>query len=249
MSNRERLERAVHNNAVWCDSVCRAYGSPGEFLDGIWINRGRTPRFYPNAVTLANDRGVAAQVEQIRTLSGAGIPGAWGVKDSFCALDLAPLGFQVLFEARWIWRPASLARPGGRPPGVSWKRIAGASELAEWERAWGGGAGDETDADAARVFLPSLLGDDDVAFVAAYRDRRIVAGAIANRTGDVVGISNMFVRDGDDVAVRAGCVAAVIDAFPDRPIAGYEMGDDLTAMGALGFDRLGPLRVWEVGNP
>ena len=36
----------------------------------------------------------------------------WAVKDSFAALDLDPMGFHLLFEARWIiGRQACSARP------------------------------------------------------------------------------------------------------------------------------------------
>lgn len=104
-----RLAQAVHNNALWCDTICSAHGSPGEFLDGMWINRRETPRFYPNAVTLSRDRS-AAQLEYIHDLVEAGVPGEWAVKDSFCALDLAPFGFRILFEAECIHRAASLPR-------------------------------------------------------------------------------------------------------------------------------------------
>jgi hypothetical protein len=37
------------------------------------------------------------------------------------------------------------------------------------------------------MFLPALLSDPDIRFIAAYTEQQIVAGAIANRTGDVVG--------------------------------------------------------------
>jgi hypothetical protein len=29
----ERIKRVVCNNAVWCDTVCRVHGLPGEFKD------------------------------------------------------------------------------------------------------------------------------------------------------------------------------------------------------------------------
>jgi len=32
--------------------------------------------------------------------------------------------------------------------------------------------------------------------------------------------------------------------FPGLPLVGYERGSELDAMVALGFERLGPLRVW-----
>jgi len=241
--NHERLGQAVYNNAVWCDAVCRAHGSPGELVDGMWINRRKTPRFYPNAVTLSEDPGPAVQLKRIHDLGQAGIPGAWSVKDSFRALDLTPLGFQILFDAEWICRAPS-RRGLGRFSGTRWGRVASASELADWELAWERERIDQKDADEPRIFLPSLLADRDIAVIAAYDGQRIVAGAIANRTADVVGMSNVFVPASEAGRFRAGCVAGIIEAFPGLPIVGYEEGRGLPAVRSLGFDALGPLRVW-----
>ena len=49
----EKIIRAARNNAELCDAVCRAHGNPGEFHEGMWLNRHQVPRFYPNAGTLA----------------------------------------------------------------------------------------------------------------------------------------------------------------------------------------------------
>ncbi len=75
----EQIRQAVYNNAVWCDTVCRAHGRSGEFHDGIWINRRKTPLYYPNAVTLSEEHDSAAQMQHIRALDTAELAGAWGV--------------------------------------------------------------------------------------------------------------------------------------------------------------------------
>ena len=239
------LNQAVFNNAVWCDTVCRAHGRPGEFAEGLWLNQHETPRFYPNAVTLLPDPGSAGQLRGLDPLLAAALPGERAVKDSFCALDLAPRGFRVLFEAEWLGRTASRTRPVESAPEVDWIRVGAASELADWEMAWGGGpvAGQQ------RIFLPPLLDDPHVAILAGYRNQRIVAGAIANRTRQVVGLSNAFVPEADGPGCRAGCVAAAIDAFPGLALVGYERGRKLDAALALGFETLGPLRVWVRTQP
>ncbi len=234
-----RITQAVCNNALWCDTVCRAHDRPGEFLDAIWVNRHAAPRFYPNAVTLSA-QGSAAQLERLHELVETGIPGAWGVKDSFSTLDLAPLGFRLLFDAAWLWWPASRPAPQSGSAGARWARVQAPSELADWERTWSGAPHEQP----PRIFLPALLADADIAIVAAYRNERIVAGAIANRSGEVVGISNIFVPADDGERLRAGCVAAVQDAFAGLSIVGYELGQDLADMRTLGFDEIGPLRVW-----
>lgn len=239
-----RVQQAVRNNAIWCNAVCRAHGRPGEFLDGLWLNRQATPRFYPNVVTLANPDDPSAQVRVIESLNRSGLPGDWGVKDSFCALDLAALGFQVVVEAEWIWRPAALPVPPGDLPGIHWERIYTAAGLAAWEAAWDGEPQDAPAPLSARIFLPALLADPEIAIIAAYEGERIVAGAIGSRTGAVVGLSNLFAPDEDRVRFWAGSVASVTTAFPGLPLAGYEAGSELAVAQSLGFEAIGPLRVW-----
>ncbi|MDQ3705173.1 MAG: hypothetical protein M3437_08125 [Chloroflexota bacterium] len=236
--------QAAHNNAVWCDTVCRAHGKPGEFRQGMWLNRQTTPPFYPNAVTLGGPGESATQLEHVRELLQAQIPGAWAVKDSFCALDLAALGFELLFEAAWLYREASPPDPGPVSAGQRSARISTATDLILWERAWSGES-DESEGEQGRIFPPVLLADENVVFIAIYEDQSIVAGAIGNRTGEVVGISNIFLPAHDIEQFRAWCVAGVMATFPGLPLVGYEAGQDLVAMQALGFEEVGPLRVWE----
>ena len=234
-----RLRQAVHNNARWCDTMCRAHNGPGEFRDAIWINRQKVPPFYPNAITLT-DADAGAQLASIRDLLSAGIPGAWAVKDSYCALDLAPLGFQVLFDAQWIWRSPSLPLPADTVANVRWSRIKTAAALTEWETAWRA----DSPSGERSIFVPALLEDPAVAVIAAYRDRRIVAGAIANRAAEAVGLSNVFLPQKDSEPFRAGCVAQAALAFPGLPLVGYESGPNLDGVLALEFASLDALRVW-----
>ena len=95
-----------------------------------------------------------------------------------------------------------------------------------------------------RIFLPALLEDANVAFFAAFDQQRIVAGAIANRTRDVVGISNIFLPENDAIHFRAACLGSIMDAFPGLPLVGYESDNDLAEMQSLGFESVGPLRIW-----
>jgi len=110
--------------------------------------------------------------------------------------------------------------------------------LADWEAAWGESAG------GARIFLPALLRRSEIAVLAALDgEGGIVAGVIANRTGNAVGLSNFFARRRRG-ALRAECLDAATDAHPGLPLVGYESGRDLAESRALGFQPLGPLRVW-----
>lgn len=107
----DRLAAAVRENVEWCDLVCRAHGVPTRFDRDVWRAERRSPPFYPDAMTLT-PAATAADV-----LRGIDLSPGCSVKDSFAALDLTAAGFEVLFGAAWIHRPAA-------PPAVLpvWRR-------------------------------------------------------------------------------------------------------------------------------
>jgi hypothetical protein len=236
----ERCVRAARNNAEWCDAVCRAHGKPGEFHGGIWLNRNPVPRFYPNAGTLGEPTQL--QLDLIDELVASRLPPGWAVKDSFSMLELESRGFQRLFEAEWIYLAVSriedvaLARTAER-----WEIVRSDLVLAQWESAWSRAAGDTSE---DRIFLPALLANEDVAVVAGFRDGNIVAGAIANRSDEVVGWSNFFAPASEMLDQAAASIATIARVFPGLPIVGYEHGDELRIARALGFESIRPLRIW-----
>jgi len=77
---------------------------------------------------------------------------------------------------------------------LHWTTVREPAELVMWETAWNNVPEENKNTAALppRIFPPSLLSEADIRFVAAYQGREIGAGAIANRTGDVVGVSNVF---------------------------------------------------------
>ena len=233
--SRDRVAAAAVNNAAWCDAVCRAHGRPGEFRGALWLNRAEVPRFYPNVVTLTPE----GAPRQLDLLSRLDLPGRWGVKDSFATLDLAPLGFTELFSAQWFYfapeKPAPASSGGAR-----WVQVRDTAALVSWEVAWSG----QPEGALPTVFRPSLLDDAGTTFLAAYHGDTLVAGAIAYRARGVVSLSNMFFRTAETGTLRAELLGQFLAAFPGVPLVGYEHGDELTAWCALGFEPLGPLRIW-----
>jgi hypothetical protein len=227
---------AAHNNAVWCHAVCSAHGHPGEYFDSYWLNRDPLPPRYPNLLTLdASLRAMAA----VRELGEARAGSAWAVKDSFGVLPLQEVGFRLLFEAEWIACAGLPERTRRRSPGTRWRRVRSPSALAAWEAAWGESLGQP------RVFLPPLLDRSDIAILALPDPGGALrAGIVANRTEHVVGVSNFFSEAKGSEALRADSIEAAMGAFPGLPVVGYEAGPDLAECRALGFDSLGPLRVW-----
>jgi hypothetical protein len=236
--------RAAYNNAMWCDTVCRAHGRPGEFHETLWFTRLESPRFYPDAVTIAGAEAAPAQLEAIGGLIGVTRPREWVVKDSFQSLRLNSLGFEPLFDAEWI------ALSGGRPdvkdnpPEYRSTIVTSEAELIAWEQYW---AGEEVNAAALsepRVFMPGLLADKAVVFVSIQGDRGIAGGGILNRGAEVVGLSNLFGSRMD--LVWRGLTAIAGEIFPGLPLVGYERGDELAAARLAGFETIAPLRVWRL---
>ncbi|WP_306965781.1 hypothetical protein [Streptomyces afghaniensis] len=230
------VRAAARNNAEWCAAMCRAHGVAGGFGDEAWAAAGRAPVYYPDAVTLEPGADPDALVTRVDT----GSPGA-SVKDSFADLDLTGAGFRVLFEARWIHRPAGAAGPA-RTPGPSdlaWDVVRDLDALRAWALAWDGGAGN------AGLFRDGLLAGPET-FVIAGRSRagRVVAGAVATRSAHVIGVSNVFGWDGGPDAAWPGVLHVLGLLFPALPVVGYESGDDLKTAVRHGFEPVGPLRVW-----
>lgn len=222
ITDNEALVRAAAlNNAEWCDALSRTHGVKGEFGAAAWTAPRRTPPYYPDAVTLTADADAAQILERVDTSSDD-----CSVKDSYSSLDLSAAGFEVLFDAQWIHRSTSTPFPRTE---LRWRRVETAAELAAWEAAWDGGVTD--------LFLPDLLADETVAVLAAFDGSAVVAGAVANRSASVVGLSNTF---GD----WPGALAQIAHLWPGLPVVGYESGDDLDAALAQGFEAIGPLRIW-----
>jgi hypothetical protein len=216
---------ATRNNAAWCDIVCRAHGLPTSYCAEAWISLRRSPPFYPDAITMVESVPGSWLLDRVDRSAGC------SVKDSFASLDLSGDGFRVLFEAEWLYAPAVA---GTEDDGLRWIQVRTQEDLASWAAAHGGGD----------VFRPTMLDDPAVVILSACdTDGTVEAGVVGNRSGSVIGISNVFAA-GDRDRVWASAARAVADRFPGLPLVGYEHGDDLTAAHRAGFRSVGPLRVW-----
>jgi hypothetical protein len=226
----DRLSHAVQNSARWCDLVCHSVGIATQMRRSVWVALRRSPPLYPDAITLS-PHVTADEVAQA-IVAGRGC----SVKDSFADLDLEKHGFEVFFEGRWIYRPS--ADPTATTS-ASWGVIQSDTELTDWSLA----AGDD-------VAVPSAaLRDPTVRVLAAKGPNGITAGAIANQTGSVVGVSNVFGSGAADPATWKDIGVAIASAFRSLPLVGYEQGDSLQAALSSGFEEIGALRIWLFTNP
>ncbi|MFI0988461.1 hypothetical protein [Streptomyces exfoliatus] len=229
------IRQAVANNAAWCEEMCRAHGVPGAFAEGSWVNLRHAVPYYPHLVTV--EPGVSPE-SALGLLSAetTRAEGLFAVKDSFADLDLSAGGFSVLFEAEWIHRPGSAAAPEV-PSAQVWRRLTTPAELAAWERSW-------ADSDDAEGAFPESLLDAPVMFLGGFSAERLVAGAVANSSGEVVGLSNVFGPAEETSATWAGALSCLVREAPGVDVVGYERGDALAAALEHGCSPLGKLRVW-----
>ena len=166
---------AALNNAEWCDVICRSHGARTRMDDVAWTSSIRTPPYYPDAVTLVPDLSVPDLLARIDSAAGCSI------KDSFASLNLATYGFRVLFDAQWIVFPDTWRLP--ETGGPDWELVRDLEDFSMWVEAWRGAEG------PTGVLRSDVLAHDSVAVLAARSVDRIVAGAIATYSSNVVGIS------------------------------------------------------------
>jgi hypothetical protein len=226
------------NNVAWCDAVCRSHGLAPRLDQDMWIQPRRGPSYYSNGITVSRAAS-KTQYETIEDLKAA-LPDGFSVKDSFACLDLGTRGFQTLFEAQWVWLdPSSHGALLANDP--KWFKVESERDLIRWEAAWAAG-GSPT---STRVFLPALLQDPRIAFFGVEHDGEIVAGCAANRSqGDVVGFSNFFALTEERDRFRSAAVAKVAEFASGWSVVGYDRGEELDGLRALGFRSVGALRVW-----
>ncbi|GLV58111.1 hypothetical protein KDH_49450 [Dictyobacter sp. S3.2.2.5] len=234
------LQLAVNNNAIWCETVCRSHNIPGEFHETFWMIKHQAPTYYPNLITLSPAENLDLHQDPLAAFLSEQNDYTISIKDSFADLDLDPFGFHSLFEAQWIiLRSDSMTVPNQPSTELAWKRITEEKELLGWETAWS-----QTELTQNHIFQAPLLHDANICIMAAYQDNHIVAGAIANKTPGVVGVSNVFTPEQDAEQYWQGLLALISNQHPGLPIVGYEQDESLALAIRVGFTILGPLRVW-----
>jgi len=235
MTQADRVFRAARNNAAWCHVVCGMHHANGQFSEAAWCTHNPVPARYPNMVTLAN----GAIDEQLRLVDeivlAIGGQHAVAIKDSFLRLDLWSRGFTPLLDGQWCL----LDKPPGLPFGSRIEFVSDVAGLSEWEQRWS-----ITNPSRSRVFKPEVLNNNDVSFVAAHDAGGIVAGLIANRSTGVVGISNVFAAPRPATEFFLAALAVVSSRYADLPLAAYARRAELDFIVRLGFEVIGPLRVW-----
>ncbi|WP_409275908.1 hypothetical protein V1499_10080 [Neobacillus sp. SCS-31] len=218
------VDRAVKNNIAWCGIVCDSHGIAGISKENLWGLLSKAPPFYPEIITPSKNVTIEELVYFIENGKVSSI------KDSYANIDLAPLGFKILFEAEWISH-ASLSNQ--EPIQTNWRVISTEEDLAQWA----------TTSELDGVIKPDLLKLKNVkVFILQKNDG--IYGFIANLNANVVGISNVFSVGMENENLWRDIPQVVANQFPGLPLGGYEHNDTLEAAHLAGWRSLGPLRVW-----
>jgi len=219
-----RARFAVDNNISWCAAVCRTHGIESATDARTWGALSPSPAFYPDAITSAPGASIA---DVLRAVGGRE---TFSLKDSFADVDLAPLGFGVLFEAQWIYREAEA---GLKPLPPDWRVAETEGDFEVWIAANG----------LRQSLLPALLSEPGVKLMLRERNGAR-AGCVVSLGGGAAGISNVFAEGGKTEPLWPELADVAAYAFPGVPIVGYEADDDLAAALRSGWTAVGPLRIW-----
>jgi hypothetical protein len=220
----DRVDAAVQNNIAWCGTVCDTHGIAQAAHSHVWGVLSKAPAFYPDIISSSRN-ATTADVQAF-----AGRRDILSIKDSYANLDLSPFGFDILFEAEWIYRDSISV---SRPARASWRLIATEKDLMSWTHA--NGLQDVIKADLLKQTAVKLF---------MHEEKGEISGFIANLAAGVVGISNVFTTDHANEGLWLDIASIVSAEFPGVPMVGYERAGDLSAALLSGFTSIGSLRVW-----
>jgi hypothetical protein len=219
------IAAAIWNNVALCDAVCHFHNNSTCVEAGLWRTLTPAPPYFPDVITIHR----AVTSDQVGALLAD--TGGRSVKDSFATLDLAPFGFGPLFSASWIRREHSRL---GLPSVMAWAKVESRGEFDFWRTMHG----------SADSIPMHLITDPGFSVFLGRDDSGLRAGFIANRSHDVVGVSNVFAADLPLEQVWREVAAVLAIRYPGRDAVGYEQGDALAAAINAGFTEIGPLTVW-----
>lgn len=217
-----RLRAAVDASACWYNELSALHAIGHRTADGIWSSLGPPPPLHSAA------KSVQPWATSERALGAVAAYEHCSIADSFGTLSLP--GFDVLFEARWLFREQVAPMRSQLPAG--WAPIRTAADLQEWT----------AHHDTTGVLLPGLLNRPGFT-VLGRRQEQLQAGAILHACGGVVSLSNVWTAPGVDPGWRE-LVEVAQAIHPGIAIVGYEHGDDLGYARAADFVDIGPQLVW-----
>ncbi|KAB2333352.1 hypothetical protein F7731_15985 [Cytobacillus depressus] len=223
-----QVDQAVLNNIAWCRIVCDTHGISGISKENLWGLLSKAPTFYPEIITASKN----VTIEELKYFIENGEVSS--IKDSYANHDMARFGFNILFEAEWIYH-ASVSEL--EPIQTNWRVITTEKDLAQWT----------ITSELECVIKPDLLKLKNVKIFILEKNDGIY-GFIANLNANVVGISNVFSVGNENKSLWRDIPKIVSNEFPGLSMVGYEHSSKLTATHSSGWISTGPLRVWIKSN-
>jgi hypothetical protein len=218
-----RLRAAVDASVCWYDELFALHGVAHRMADGLWWALGPPPPLHSAA------KSVQPWAPSQLTLRRVAPFAHCSVADSFGALELP--GFDLLFEARWLYREPPRMPPTPLPTG--WTPVRTAEELAEWT----------AHHDTTGVLLPGLLSRSDITILGLRVDQEFVAGAVVHGCHGVASLSNVWTAPGREPDWPE-LVRVVHAVRPAVAVVGYEQGENVSRAGEAGFADVGTQLVW-----
>jgi len=237
------IEIAINNFVDHCQAIPNSLGSSGTQTPAFSTNQHTLNIPYPHGITVGDGSNSDTQFNQIRQLLAARPPNvSTSVVDSYSALDLTPLGFEILFETPWFYRLEGAAVPS-RPVDVARvESVNTPQQLQEFDRAAAIGFG-HPDADV--VYSTPLLRDHRYNFYFIRQSNQIVAGVQTFTNEESLGIYTLFTllehrRKGYGSALVSHAIGAT-GGIPAITNPGDE-SDQLFRN--LGFVHIGTRTIW-----
>jgi len=221
--------------------ITKGHGKSGHFESGLWCNTNQVPLFYPNIITLDQKIG-EAQKDIIDTITRINPKDNWAIKDSYAKLELEEDGFFELFESQWFYRSPELDLPKISAEKRQIVKIETETDLLLWEKAWS--KHQPITPVEASIFPKSLLSKPDVVILASIQGDEFISGLIANKTDDVIGISNLFGLSLFEHEKMVPLLGVIWESLGRKSFVGYESSEDIERAVEWGFEAIGALKVW-----
>lgn len=218
-----RLRVAVDASLAWYDAMFALHGIGCTAEDGVWQASAPPPPLHSAVKTVEPGVDPALVARLAR--------GRGGVADSFADLGLDQHGFELLVEAHWIHRTADEEPP--RELASGWSLVRTTEALAVWTKRHG----------TTKVLLPGILQRSSFQVLARGPLEDPTAGAVLHVGTGAITLSNVWAKVGTD-DIWADLVHDASALWPARDIVGYELGGDLDAARAVGFETIGRHLVW-----
>lgn len=226
------ISQIVANNAAWIQMVTAALGIGGEFTPILWQNTHDMPPIFPHADILGGT--VEEQIAAIQALVDARAGRVVAVKDAWAQLDLAPLGFEALFTADWLYCEPQALETVVTDMEIEYLRTADA--LRDFALACNG------EDISPEVYHPSLLDNPKIMWLVGKRQGQIVTGLTMVSAAGLIGINNLFGANDADLKSILGLALQSAEGIP---VCGYESSEEkCLPYLELGFQKVGQLRVW-----